>query len=55
PFNAQILQDVGLGYSASYDNFFGKIQIAQVVGDVKVVGVPYYTTNGLFQVGLVWQ
>jgi hemolysin activation/secretion protein len=54
PFNAQILQDIGLGYSASYDNFFGKVWLAQAVGGIKVAGVPYYTTKGLFQVGWVW-
>ncbi|MEY4504526.1 MAG: hypothetical protein RL154_822, partial [Pseudomonadota bacterium] len=54
PFNAQILQDVGIGYQASYNNFFGKIQIAQVIGGVKVAGVPYYNTKALFQVGWVW-
>lgn len=54
PFNAQILQDAGVGYSASYDNFFAKFWLAQVVGGIKVAGVPYYTTKALWQVGLVW-
>ncbi len=54
PFNAQILQDTGIGYNCGYKNFFGKFQLAQVVGGVQVAGVPYYTTKGLFQVGMVW-
>ena len=54
PFNAQILQDAGIGYQASYKDFFGKVQIAQVVGGVQVAGVPFYTTKGLFQVGWMW-
>ncbi len=54
PFNAQILQDVGIGYSMYYKGLFAKVQLAQVVGGVKVQGVQYYTTKALFQVGLSW-
>lgn len=54
PFNAQILQDAGVGYNCGYKNFFGKFQLAQVVGGVQVAGVPFYTTKALFQVGVVW-
>ena len=54
PFNSQVLQDVGVGYSLTYDNLFAKLQLAEVVGGVKVQGVAYYNTKGLFQVGWVW-
>jgi hemolysin activation/secretion protein len=54
PFNSQALQDVGVGYSLTYDNLFAKLQLAEVVGGVKVQGVQYYSTKGLFQVGWVW-
>ncbi|MEY4505020.1 MAG: hypothetical protein RL154_1317, partial [Pseudomonadota bacterium] len=54
PFNSQILQDIGLGYSVNHKSVFAKVQVAQVVGGVKVQGVAYYTTKGLFQVGWMW-
>jgi hemolysin activation/secretion protein len=49
-----LLQDIGLGYRASLNKFFAKLELAHVVGGIQVSGVPYYNTKGLFQVGVEW-
>jgi len=48
------LSDMGLGYQASYKEFFGKAQIARVVGGEKVESETKHSTKLLLQVGYVY-
>jgi hemolysin activation/secretion protein len=51
-FKSRTLQDVGLGYYASYKTLFAKAQVATVVGDENVVSEPEYKTRYLVQGGM---
>ena len=50
-FKSRTLQDVGLGYYASYNTLFAKAQVATVVGNENVVSEPEYKTRFLVQGG----
>lgn len=48
------LSDIGVGYQASYRDFFTKIQIARVVGSEKVTSESEYNTRALLQLGWIY-
>lgn len=48
------LSDIGLGYQASYKQFFGKAQIARVMGGEKVESESERSTKLLLQLGFVY-
>ena len=51
-FEAKSLQDVGVGYYASYDNFFGKLQVAWNSNSKDVTSEENRNSRVLFQGGL---
>ena len=51
-FRTRTLQDVGLGYYASYKSFFAKAQIATRIGGEDVLSEPEYKTRFLVQGGI---
>lgn len=51
---ARQLSDMGLGYQASYKQFFTKAQIARVVGGEKVESETNHSTKLLLQIGYVY-
>jgi len=48
------LSDMGLGYQASYKEFFAKAQLARVIGGSKVESEPNYQNKFLLQLGWVY-
>ncbi len=48
------LSDIGLGYQTSYKQFFGKAQIARVMGGEKVESESERSTKLLLQLGFVY-
>ncbi|NCD11198.1 MAG: ShlB/FhaC/HecB family hemolysin secretion/activation protein [Epsilonproteobacteria bacterium] len=48
------LSDIGIGYQASYKQFFGKAQIARVIGGDKVESESERSTKLLVQLGFVY-
>lgn len=53
-FDDRSLQDIGLGYYASYKDFFGQIQAAWKVGSEDVTSEPDRNSRILFQAGWVF-
>lgn len=51
-FEAKSLQDVGVGYYASYDNFFGKLQVAWNANSKDVTSEENRNSRVLFQAGM---
>ena len=50
-FQGHTLQDVGMGYYASYQGFFAKAQVARLVGGNQVTSETSYRTKFLAQLG----
>ena len=50
-FKTKTLQDIGIGYYASYQSLFAKAELAHSVGGAFVTSEPKYTTRALVQVG----
>lgn len=48
------LSDIGLGYQASYKEFFAKAQLARVIGGADVETEPNYQNKFLLQLGWVY-
>lgn len=48
------LSDIGVGYQASFKEFFTKVQVARVIGGEKVTSEPEYSTRALIQLGWVY-
>lgn len=48
------LSDIGLGYQASYKEFFAKAQVARVIGGEKVSSEPEHSTKMLLQIGWMY-
>lgn len=48
------LSDVGVGYQASYKQFFTKLQIARVIGGEKVESENEHDTRVLLQIGYIY-
>ena len=53
-FEAKSLQDIGLGYYASYDKLFGQIQVAWNANSDDVTSEPNRNSRVLFQAGMVF-
>ena len=53
-FEAKSLQDVGVGYYASYDKFFGQVQVAWNTNSADVTSEPNRNSRVLFQGGLTF-
>lgn len=53
-FEAKSLQDVGVGYYASYDKFFGQVQVAWNANSADVTSEPNRNSRVLFQGGLTF-
>ncbi|MFA6742240.1 MAG: ShlB/FhaC/HecB family hemolysin secretion/activation protein [Arcobacteraceae bacterium] len=53
-FKSRTLQDIGIGYYASYKSLFVKAQVATLVGGEDVVSEPEYNTRFLVQGGWVF-
>ncbi|WP_419768028.1 ShlB/FhaC/HecB family hemolysin secretion/activation protein [Arcobacter sp.] len=53
-FEAKSLQDVGVGYYASYKDFFGQVQVAWNVNSAPVTSEPDRNSRVLFQGGWVF-
>lgn len=54
---ARQLSDIGIGYNASYQNFFAKAHLATIIGGAKVeseANNKQYKTKLLFQAGMVF-
>ncbi len=51
-FESRILQDMGIGYYASYKDFFGQVQMAWKVGGEEVTSEPDRNSRVLFQAGM---
>lgn len=51
-FESRILQDIGIGYYASYKDFFGQVQMAWKVGGEEVTSEPDRNSRVLFQAGM---
>lgn len=51
-FEAKSLQDLGLGYYASYDKYFGQVQVAWNANSAEVTSEPDRNSRVLFQGGL---
>ena len=51
---ARHLSDTGLGYQASYKEFFAKAQIARVIGGEKVESESEHATKLLLQIGYIY-
>ena len=51
---AKSLQDVGVGYYASYDKVFGQVQVAWNANSKEVTSEPDRNSRVLFQVGMVF-
>ena len=50
-FQSHTLQNIGIGYYASYQSFFTKVQLAHVIGSGAVTSEPGYNTKLLVQAG----
>lgn len=50
-FESHSLQDIGVGYYASYKNFFAKAQLARIIGGGVVTSESDYRTKFLVQAG----
>lgn len=49
------LSDMGIGYQASFKNFFTKVQVARVIGGEKVQSeIPSHDTKLLLQIGWIY-
>jgi len=53
-FNSSSLQDIGVGYYASYKDFFGQVQVAWNLNSKDVTSEPNRNSRVLFQVGFVF-
>lgn len=53
-FESKSLQDVGIGYYASYDKVFGQVQVAWNANSKEVTTEPDRNSRALFQVGMVF-
>jgi len=53
-FESKSLQDVGLGYYASYDQLFGQVQVAWNANSKKITSEPERNSRVLLQVGIVF-
>ena len=53
-FETKSLQDIGLGYYASYDQLFGQIQVAWNANSDAVTSEPDRNSRVLFQAGMVF-
>ena len=53
-FESKSLQDVGLGYYASYDQVFGQVQVAWNANSDDVTSEPNRNSRVLFQAGMVF-
>ena len=53
-FEAKSLQDVGLGYYASYDQVFGQVQVAWNANSDEITSEPNRNSRVLFQAGMVF-
>ncbi len=53
-FEAKSLQDVGIGYYASYDNFFGKLQVAWNANSKDITSEDNRNSRILFQGGFTF-
>ena len=53
-FESKSLQDVGLGYYASYDKYFGQVQVAWNANSAEVTSEPNRNSRVLFQGGLTF-
>ena len=51
---ARRLNDIGLGYQASYKDFFAKAQVARVIGGEKSITEDEDSTRVLVQIGWVY-
>ncbi|MDD2230774.1 MAG: ShlB/FhaC/HecB family hemolysin secretion/activation protein [Candidatus Cloacimonetes bacterium] len=51
---ARQLSDMGLGYQASYKEFFAKAQVARVIGGEKVTSESEHATKLLLQIGYIY-
>jgi hemolysin activation/secretion protein len=50
-FQSRTLQDIGIGYYASYEGFFAKAQLARIIGGGHVTSEGDYNTKLLIQAG----
>jgi hemolysin activation/secretion protein len=50
-FQSRLLQDIGVGYYASYKSLFAKVQLAHVVGGGTITSEPSYSNKLLVQAG----
>ncbi|AFV97033.1 MULTISPECIES: ShlB/FhaC/HecB family hemolysin secretion/activation protein [unclassified Sulfuricurvum] len=50
-FQSHTLQDIGIGYYASYEGFFAKVELAHIIGGGTVTSEPSYTNKLLVQLG----
>lgn len=50
-FESHTLQDIGVGYYASYQSFFAKAQLARIIGGTHVTSESDYRTKFLVQAG----
>jgi hemolysin activation/secretion protein len=50
-FQSRLLQDIGVGYYASYKSLFAKVQLAYVVGGGTITSEPSYSNKLLVQAG----
>lgn len=53
-FESKSLQDIGIGFYNSYDNFFSRLQIAWDVNSKEITSEPNSNSRILFQGGLVF-
>ncbi len=53
-FESKSLQEVGLGYYASYDKYFGQVQVAWNANSAEVTSEPNRNSRVLFQGGLTF-
>lgn len=53
-FQAKSIQDMGLGYYASYDKLFGQVQVAWNVNSKDITSEPNRNSRVLFQAGMVF-
>ncbi len=52
--SARYLSDIGIGYQASFKQFFAKVQIATIIGAQKVTSEPERNTKALMQIGWIY-
>lgn len=53
-YESRTLQDIGVGYYASYKDFFGQVQAAWKVGNEDATSEPNRNSKILFQAGIVF-